>query len=239
MWASPAGRRSGQCNNLASNSNVATAKGEHAIVTLGGIDWRVLAVENGKVLLISDEILEKGAYGPGRDGLTWEVCTLRTYLNGNFYNSLGAAKSAIIETSHSNYDNPWTGAVGGNATTDKIFLLNISEVCHYLGNSGDVTNCRRKSNLGTSDRYGLYVSDEYNKARIANYKNEGATPWWLRSPGECAYRLHENSNGTAYMSKETSGTCAACINKEGFICMGGEVFNYGDVGIRPAMWLQL
>jgi hypothetical protein len=231
---------------------VATAKGEHAIVTLGGIDWRVLAIENNKVLLISEEIIEKGAYGADQEGLTWEKCSLRAYLNGKFYNKLGAAKSAIIETSNSNPDNPWTDATGGNTTTDKIFLLSLDEVCRYFGNSGDLTNKRRKSNLGTQDSHGLYISDGFNKERIANYGSEGATPWWLRSPGECAYRLHKNSNGTAYMSKESSSTCAAFVSKEGFIGVGGG-YGYGGggdsghgyikphdyVGIRPAMWIEL
>jgi len=100
--------------------DVATAiKEEISFVKFGGIDWRVLAVENNKALLITKEILEKRPYNAEYEDVTWETCSLRQYLNGEFYNSLGAAKSAIAEVQNSNPDNPWYGTAGGNTTDNR------------------------------------------------------------------------------------------------------------------------
>ena len=100
-----------------------------------GIDWRVLDIQGNKALLISKEVLEKRPYNDEYKDITWEKCTLRGYLNGEFYNKLGAAKSAIAETRNANPNNPWYGTTGGNATIDKVFLLSLEEVCSYFGNS--------------------------------------------------------------------------------------------------------
>ena len=78
-------------------------------ITLAGIDWRVLAVENNKALLISEKTLEERPYNVEPKDITWEHCTLRQYLNGEFYNKLGDVKSIIAETHNNNPNNPWHG----------------------------------------------------------------------------------------------------------------------------------
>jgi hypothetical protein len=155
------------------------------IYRFGNIDWSVLDVDRqkGKALLISNKIIEKRPYNVEYANITWESCTLRKYLNGEFLNKLGAAESAIAETRNSNPNNPWYGTAGGNTTTDKVFLLSLDELVKYFGDSGDLANKRRKDYKGNSDLNGYYVHDRYNNARIANYGSEGACWWWLRSPG--------------------------------------------------------
>ena len=96
------------------------------------IDWRVLEVRDGKALLISEKIIGKRWYHEQRTSITWEQCTLRKYLNGEFYNRLGAAKSAIADTRNTNPNNPEFGTPGGNETVEKIFLLSIGEAKKYF-----------------------------------------------------------------------------------------------------------
>jgi hypothetical protein len=90
------------------------------------------------------------------ESITWETCTLRQYLNGEFYNSFRDNEKAMIaETRNVNTDNPGYGTEGGNDTIDRVFLLSINEANGYFKNDHD---------------------------RAASY---GGSPdwWWLRSPG--------------------------------------------------------
>ena len=124
------------------------------IYSFGGYDWRVLAAENSKALLISEYVLEKRSYDSDQEDITWERCTLRTYLNREFYNSFSSEdRNRIIETVNSNSNNLWYGTPGGNDTRDKIFLLSLEEADKYFGNSGDYLAKRRKFFDPTNQRF--------------------------------------------------------------------------------------
>ena len=74
--------------------------------------------------------------------IDWENCTLRSWLNNDFYNTaFSASDRKRIVTAHNenpdSYDlykqlDPSYGAVGGNATDDNVFLLSFEEVRDYL-----------------------------------------------------------------------------------------------------------
>ena len=83
-----------------------------SIIEFADIDWRVLDIQGNKALLISEKVLETRRYNDEYKDITWEKCTLRGYLNGDFYNKLGAAKGEIAEMRNGNPDNPWYGATG-------------------------------------------------------------------------------------------------------------------------------
>jgi hypothetical protein len=128
------------------------------IIQFGGYDWRVLEVRDGKALLLSDRVFEPRHYHTESTDLTWETCSLRAYLNGEFYNSFSVNDRArIADTTVINNDHPWYGTPGGNNTTDKIFLLSTDEVRTYLTD---------------------------NALRIALNASGEASWWWLRSPGQ-------------------------------------------------------
>jgi hypothetical protein len=114
--------------------------------------WRVL---DDSGFLFSEDLLETKAYHDTRSGITWENCTLRSYLNGQTLNSnfTGTEQDAIKDTSVTNGSNPDYETAGGNNTTDKLFLLSLAEV--------------KNSNYG-------FGSDATRAA---------SARWWLRSPG--------------------------------------------------------
>ena len=199
-------------NKTISTINVKPTIG--SIYKFADIDWRVLAVENNRALLISEKILEKRPYNVGFMNTTWETCTLRKYFNGEFYNKLGAAKSSIADTPNNNPSNPWYGETGGNATTDKVFLLSLDEVCRYFGDS--TANLRTKGSTGSD----YYINDKNNSARIANYGSKAASWWWLRSPGYYSYT-------------------AAIVYADGALSVDGNLVFHDTGGVRPALWLNL
>ncbi len=150
----------------------------HALrIPFGGYDWRVLDIEKGKALLLSDKIIECRAYAPGLrlvsedsyehyfvgSTTTWFDCSLRRYLNAEFYQSLNEhVKARIAETTVVNGDNFVYKIDGGKDTHDKIFLLSIDEAVRYFQGEG---------------------------LRIAKDDADEAASWWLRSPGCEGYNV--------------------------------------------------
>jgi hypothetical protein len=125
---------------------------------MDGYLWRVLEVRDGKALIISEDIVGRKAYNTELMDITWADCSLRAYLNNDFYNTLSTDTQArIAETQVTNNDNPNHGTPGGANTTDKIFLLSIDEARTYFND---------------------------NAARIAYDSSGSASWWWLRSPGD-------------------------------------------------------
>ena len=134
--------------NIIATSNYNTTYSGSAIshiiegdfINFGGYSWRILnRVANNRVLVISAEIIELKPYHNSYDNITWEHCSLREYLNGEFYDSFSATDRARIrEVTNLNPKNPdFTSSVGGNPTLDKIFLLSIPEAQQYFSSDAD------------------------------------------------------------------------------------------------------
>jgi hypothetical protein len=213
--------------------------GEHIasryVIKLGGIGWRILSIENGKMLLISEYVLETRPYNTSHHGSAlekWEQCTLREYLNDEFCNELfGVSKSAIADTHNSNPNNSWFGTSGGNRTTDKIFLLSIDELIKYFGDSGDLQSIRKKTPYGKLNANGRFLYDQYNSVRVATDTNGTAAQWWLRSSGNIGRAAYVDNSGyvNIYGNDYSDVESGRWINDVRVV--GG--------GVRPALWLNL
>lgn len=55
------------------------------IITFGKYEWIVLKKETGKLLIITKNVIETKEYNEAREDVTWETCTLRKWLNEDFY----------------------------------------------------------------------------------------------------------------------------------------------------------
>ena len=118
-------------------------------ISFGSYDWRVLNIQNNTALIITECIIEQRAYHDAYKDITWADCSLRKYLNGEFYNKFNATdKSRIISVTNKNLDNQWYGSKGGADTQDSIFLLSIEVVCKYFGDSRS-----KLQNRGKNQRY--------------------------------------------------------------------------------------
>lgn len=105
----------------------------------GFIKWKILKEEDGKLLIISTDVLDHQPYNSEKANVTWETCSLRAWLNDDFINVAFSASEQkyIITTTISNPDNPDYGTEGGNDTEDKIFLLSIDEVNTFYPEKND------------------------------------------------------------------------------------------------------
>ncbi len=99
-------------------------------VKFGNYDWYIIGKSDNGVTLLMKEYLTTKAYNNSNTAVTWETCSLRTYLNGDFYSSFSADdKAKIVKTSNTNPNNPDPShnTSGGNDTEDNIYLLSIDE----------------------------------------------------------------------------------------------------------------
>ena len=136
------------------------------------INWRVLAKEDDRILVISSRIIDAMPYHNVSDvDVTWETCSLRKWLNGTFINSAfnSAEKKLIIESEVLTEKASYSDTDPGNNTKDKIFLLSESEFEKYLHSDGScfATNYATEK---TAKGYSTYLYS-----------------WWLRSTGASPY----------------------------------------------------
>ena len=176
------------------------------------IEWQVLANDGKKALLISKYALDAKEYNEDWEAVTWEECTLRAWLNGDFYNTAfsTAEQNQIITTNVSADKNPEYSRNPGKATQDKIFLLSITEAEKYF----TTDEARKCAPTTYAKANGAWTSSSKKTA-------DGAAScwWWLRSPG------NRQSN-------------AADVDSDGSISYGGTV-SLGDDCVRPALWINL
>ena len=141
------------------------------------IDWIVVAVAQGKVLLLSEDILFDSSFNSYDSSTSWESSTLRKYLNDtSAYGFLGktftaAELDSILESVVVSEDSSVYGTYGGGNTVDRVFLMSLTQLTQF----------------STS-------ADE----RVA--RHDGKTHyWWLRTPGEDMSRVTVVSpNGLVY-----------------------------------------
>lgn len=184
------------------------------------IEWLVLARDGDKALLISRYGLDAQPYNKDHTSVTWETCTLRTWLNGTFYNKAfsSAEQAAILTTNVDNSKNQcysgWSTSSGNN-TQDKVFLLSYAEANKYFGVTYD-NSSNTKSRVAPTAyaiAQGAWTSSS-NKTTDSTY----AGWWWLRSPG-----TYQDYAAIVYF-------------------VGSLDFNYVDSdsgSVRPALWVNI
>lgn len=90
------------------------------------IRWKIIARDGDKALLISLYETDELPFNNTEEEVGWADCTLRQWLNDDFYNTaFTAAEQSIIELTL--VDNAPEAA-----TQDYLFLLSYPEVCKYM-----------------------------------------------------------------------------------------------------------
>ena len=150
------------------------------------IEWLILESDGETALLISRYALDCKPYNKNKD-TTWETCTLRGWLNDEFFNKAFSAdeKKSILQSNVSADKNPEYSTNPGNATKDKVFLLSIVEANKYF-KSDDARKC---APTDYAIQQGAHTSD------IFKVEGRWACWWWLRSPGYNSYSAAYINNG--------------------------------------------
>ena len=189
------------------------------VIKIGGINWRVLDVQDGKALVLSDLILDTKEFQKTSMSGVWADSSLRAYLNGDFYNKTfsKSEKGRIVSTTLVNNINPEYSNTFGTDTKDKVFLLSAEEATRYFG--------KDKARVAYADRRTPALQYSFINNTKVNpysgvYQNYSTWHWWLRTPA----------------------TTAAGDNKALLVTRFGEVQHQNvsvESGIRPAMWINV
>ena len=138
------------------------------------IEWIVLAKREDALLLLSRRALSSRPYHISEDEtVTWETCTLRQWLNDEFYKAAFSEQeqAQIKTTAVANEDNPEYGTPGGRNTEDKVFLLSLAENQQYA--SSDETRIHTPTAAAIAQGFDDETPGE-----------QDGCSWWLRSPGD-------------------------------------------------------
>jgi hypothetical protein len=191
-------------------------------VQFGDYTWRVLSIEGDKALLITQDLGVVKAYNDKLVYVTWEDCTLRKYLNNDFYNTFTASEKNQVLTTHLiNSDSSEYGTPGGNNTDDKIFLLSLEDAHTYFSSDNDRIAYLTDESVNTVKM--LFQSDypeEYDGLIELLDTYDNAFYWWLRSPGR-------------------TSSDAAGIFYGGNVRAHGDLVDYSIIGVRPAFYINL
>lgn len=152
------------------------------------ISWIVLKKEGNRLWLISEYVIDWKPYNEKDIQITWENCTLRTWLNEEFMDiAFSDAEKSMIPTVTVNADPSYFDGEtidAGNTTKDKVFLLSQKEAKQFSIYKGCVPT-----------RYAIAQG-----ADLWNKKTD--TSWYLRTPGYNLWTAHsvyttENGSGSA------------------------------------------
>ena len=179
------------------------------------IKWQILSKDGDDLFLLADKALDCKLYNDEYTTVTWETCTLRTWLNNEFLNTAfsEAEQKGITTTTVVNADNPEPITNGGNNTQDKIFLLSLDEVAN--------TSYGFRSDRGYWDQARICEATSYAKKQGASTNDEDSSCWWLRSPGR------------------GSRVNAAYVPGNGYANANGGDVDHDNYAVRPALHLNL
>lgn len=180
------------------------------------IKWRVLKNDGSTLFVIADRGLDCKDYNEEFAPVTWEECTLRKWLNSEFYHAAfdSGEQEAVVDCTMANQNNPEYGTEGGNNTNDKVYILSIEEAAnpsYGLCEDSDMNSASR-----------LFKASDYAHAMGAGtgVDEYGGSCWWLRSPG-------------------STGDSAAAVLGSGYIHEAGSSVNIISSSVVPALHINL
>ena len=181
------------------------------------IEWIILAREGSKALVISRCALACKPYNTKKTDVTWETCSLRKWLNKDFYESAFDEEDIgyIIKTDVPADKNPEYKTSQGKPTKDNVFLLSIAEFNKYFTSEKNVM-CD-----------GTPCCQAQDKTR-----NATTFVWWLRTNGYSK----RHAACVLYYADGPVTNYGVFVNRVSGCTSMEEL---GNSGVRPAMWIEL
>lgn len=185
------------------------------------ITWNVINIENGSYYLISSSLLDVQAYYDSYQNRTngnqviyannYENSSIRTWLNGEFYNTAFALNSSYIN--QTNVDNSSlttnisTNKYSCSNTLDKVFLPSYKDYINTsFGFENDVNNVSSSRECKTTDysrAMGAWSNEE------SKYLNNGT--YWTRSPSSEYKYTSWIVNSAGYLTNYAVDGTSHCV----------------------------
>ncbi len=169
-----------------------------------------------KALLISRDVLQAIPLHNVYEDITWDKCSLRSWLNDEFYNESFSdeEKDKILTSKNLNHSNPEYDSKGCGTTEDQAFILSLEEAKAYLRTDEDYAL------IGAADGT-EYAKVTHLEVGEESTEEAGKACWWLRTPGVYQYS-------------------AAFVDRDGTIFENGAIANHETYcGVRPSVWVEI
>lgn len=208
--------------------------------------WRVLHVDDGKMLLLSEYALDVRAFHSVSKEVTWETSDIRRWLNGEFleeafFDRGNWRQSYVLDAKCDASNSQMFGTDGGNDTIDKVFLLSwedtynesygfpkaASRISEYLNQEMQYSEVSRSRlcypTLYASMKNPLITrkKEVHKDPSGVKVNGFGSVYWLLRTPGK-------NRTYISYVSR-----------------WGRTTYNFlspvdhDESAIRPAVWIDM
>ncbi|MCM1161650.1 MAG: leucine-rich repeat domain-containing protein [Roseburia sp.] len=197
------------------------------------VKWRVLSVDGDVALLLSDKCLDIYKYNEADESMTWEECTLRSWMNGYGADSnqckidYSISSNTLINKLFSDEeqeaipqvtvkaDDSFDEADQGNDTQDKIFLLSYNEAIN--------------------PDYGFLEDAEDDPARIA-YNTPYAAAGGSSQAGQT---MDVNEPAYWWLRSMQDSLTASYIEVDGRMTVANPLVTEENISVRPALYLDL
>ena len=215
-----------------------SASGDHIrYFACGPLLWRVLEVRDGTAFLLSHAAVECEPFQSDLRDVSWENCTLRSWLNGygadanasakdysgneeSFLNRAFSAEEqeAILKTAVRNEKNYYFSMDSGSGTEDRIFLPAESEL--FIHDSSEIHGFSRRDDI--PDRAKQFKPTDYAlwKGVWKEAGERGNVFWITRTTGY----THDN---------------VVYVDESGYMYNRGILVTCSDAAIMPALVLDL
>ena len=199
--------------------------------------WRALEVRDGTALLLCSAAVDCEPFQADLQDVSWENCTLRSYLNGygpeanvsaadysgsgeSFLDRAfsGEEKEAVLESSVRNENNYYFGMDSGHPTTDRVFIPAESEL--FIHDSSQIHGFSRRDEV--ADRARQFKPTDYALCKGA----------WESADG----------SGNGFWITRTTGYTHAnvvYVDESGYMYNRGILVTCADASIIPALVLDL
>lgn len=188
--------------------------------TKDDITWTVVDVSDGVAVLLCDRILDCLPFD-SNGGSAWDTSTIRTFLNGDFYNNVFNAeeKKTIAKKTTKTEENSEYGTKYGNDCADYVTIPSIQDFKGYMTKVEDKAHAKATDYaLGKGlNEYTKTVKKDINGEKVS-VELKGSW-FWLRSAGF------------------TKGFVSVCYS-DGDISYGGQESDI-TLGIRPVIKINL
>ena len=192
------------------------------------IEWTVLSRDGDKILLLSNKVLAGKPYMDVDTQVNWQTCSLRTWLNKDFYNDAfteeeqkGIVKTPLVTETYiyTKKLNENTDTIEGVyeanlewglKTEDNVFILSALEAEKYFDTEEDLLRAPTEA------------ADVYAG-------NTGYSRWWLRTHGTYA-----KGNSIMYIENGDVEDDESVIDVYGW-----SADTTYSIGVCPAIWLDL
>lgn len=132
------------------------------------IEWNLLRVQSGKMLLISKYALDTRTFHYKEADTSWDSCTLHGWMGATFLSEAFTEEEQkkIADTMVRADSGAYPGVYPGLMTTDKVFILSYREIDEYF----------------PTEESKICSPTPYAEAKGAVTSRWGTCGWWLRTP---------------------------------------------------------